>query len=265
MNDRLTYKCRYGDISYEWHGPEEAPVVAFIHGVGMDRRTFLEQAEALKDNYRVLLWDLPGHGESTLGDYDTRFTRLSADCLQELLMEHGVGSAVLVGQSLGSIIAQYFLLRHPGLAKASVHVPGVELKSHAGRWARPFVPLMTGLFKLMPEGMFCRSFGRHRAVRKEVQRYLSETMANTGMSLAMKITRDMMYDLIDQSPAPAKRPLLITCGRKDLFFIRRGCRGWHRRTAGSRYAEIDHANHIANQDNPARFNQVLRGFLEEIG
>jgi len=67
--------------------------------------------------------------------------------------------------------------------------------------------------------------------------------------------------LIDKSPEPAKAPLLITYGKKDLFFIRNAAKKWHKKEIGSKCVEIQNANHIANQDNPGEFNQAMIDFL----
>ena len=56
------YKSKYGNVYYDLSGPEDAPVVIFLHGVGMDHRTFEKQREVLHGRYRTLLIDLPGHG-----------------------------------------------------------------------------------------------------------------------------------------------------------------------------------------------------------
>jgi 3-oxoadipate enol-lactonase len=44
------YKSKYGNVYYDLSGPEDAPVVIFLHGVGMDHRTFEKQREALASN-----------------------------------------------------------------------------------------------------------------------------------------------------------------------------------------------------------------------
>jgi 3-oxoadipate enol-lactonase len=258
------YKSEYGDIYYEWQSADTKLVVVFIHGVGMDHHTFQDQVEPLRSDYSTLVWDLPGHGNSTLNNYNKRFTDLSAYCLNELLEELKIHEVILVGQSLGSLIAQYFQINYPEKVKAVVHAPGIELKSHVGAWAKWFVPFLLFLIGLIPEKTFYRAFGKHRAVKKEVQEYLSGTMKQTGKKLALQITTDMTYDLIDPSPRPKKVPLLMLYGQKDLFFIKKASKKWHKNEPMSHSVEIANANHIANQDNPDDFNQALLGFLEGL-
>lgn len=258
------YKSKYGDIFYEFSVGEEKPVIIFTHGIGMDRRTFKTQVEALTSDYNVLVWDLPGHGHSTIREKQERFTKMSADCLNELMNELGIQKAVFVGQSLGSIIVQYFLIRHPSKVTATVHAPGIELKSHIGSWVKIFVPLMMGLYHLIPENTFCKLFGRHRAEKIEVQNYLSDTMRHTGKRFALRVTKDLVYDLIDKSPVPKEKPLLITFGEKEFSYIRRASIKWHEGISNSKCIEIKGANHILNQDNPEKFNRVLIDFLKFI-
>jgi len=89
-------------------------------------------------------------------------------------------------------------------------------------------------------------------------------MRRTGKKLALSITEDMVYDLIDESPMSLKKPLLIAYGEKDLFFIRNAALQWHKKVLESQCIEIPNANHIANQDNPEEFNNALIGFLEAV-
>ena len=254
----------YGDIYYELSGIDSGPALVFIHGVGMDHLTFQEQLAPLEQHYKVLVWDLPGHGTSSLENYHKRFTELSAECLNELMESLQISEAVLVGQSLGSMVAQHFQLNYPEKVMAVVHAPGIELKSHVGNWAKPLVPVFIFLMGLIPERMFCNSFGKHRAVKKEVQDYLARSIGKIGKKLALKITADMCYDLIEPSPQPTKVPLLMLYGEKDLGFIKNASKAWHKKEPSSQCVEIPNANHIANQDNPKHFNKTLKAFLESL-
>ncbi|PRY83543.1 alpha/beta fold hydrolase [Mongoliibacter ruber] len=261
---KALFSSSYGDLYFELLGNENGPTLVFIHGVGMDHHTFQEQIKPLASLYRILVWDLPGHGASTLKNYHKRFTEISADCLNELIEELQIAQAILVGQSLGSMVAQHFQLKHPDKVLAVVHAPGIELQSHIGQWAKKLVPSFIFLIGLIPEKMFYKSFGKHRAVKKEVQEYLSASISHTGKKFVLQVTTDMCYDLIDPSPQPPKAPLFILYGDKDLGFIRKASKAWSKKESTSQCVEIPSANHIANQDNPKAFNRALIGFLNDL-
>ena len=258
------YKSKYGNVYYELSGPEDAPVVIFLHGVGMDHRTFEEQREALRRRYRTLLIDLPGHGHSSIVNYDKRYSLLAAECLEGLMDEAGIDKAILVGQSLGSFISQRFQLKNPGRVSATAHIGGAEFRSYAGSWAKAFIPMTMGMIHIMPKNSFYNAFGRHKADTIETQEYLIEATKKSGKKLISAITKDMLYEIIEGIPEPEYRHLMISFGETDLPFIRKNSLKWHKKMPGSVLVEIEGANHIANQDNPDRFNEALLNFLESI-
>ncbi|MGF1585495.1 MAG: alpha/beta fold hydrolase [Bacteroidales bacterium] len=264
INSQKVYKCEYGDVHYDLSGPENKPLVIFLHGVGMDCRTFEKQREALRNRYRTLLVDLPGHGNSTIKNYNYRYSELASECLQGLLDEIGVKQAILVGQSLGSFISQRFQLKNPERVIAAVHIGGAEFKSYAGNWAKVFIPAVMGMTYLMPKKSFYNAFGRHKAETLETQEYLIEATRKSGKKLISAIVKDMLHEMTEGLPEPASRPMMICYGKSDLAFIRKNCVKWHRKTPGSVLVEIDNANHIANQDRPDEFNEALLSFLEKI-
>ena len=53
--------------AYDLTGPKGAPVVALIHGLGLTRdATYREMIPMLSERFRVLSYDLCGHGQSAL-------------------------------------------------------------------------------------------------------------------------------------------------------------------------------------------------------
>jgi pimeloyl-ACP methyl ester carboxylesterase len=87
-------------------------LVVLIHGVGARLDNWEDVASRLASEYRVLRYDLRGHGESTLapGPYSLP---LLADDLKALLDHIDAVEANIAGHSLGGMIAQMFALRHP--------------------------------------------------------------------------------------------------------------------------------------------------------
>jgi 3-oxoadipate enol-lactonase len=255
-------KSQCGDIYYEFTGPKGAPVVVLCHGVGMDHQTFEKQVSALEKEYQVIVWDMPGHGRSTLEKHNIRFSLMAAECLVELLDETGTDRAVLGGLSLGSFVIQHVLHQYPERVLATIHIGGIPLHPKYSRLLKPAFH-MAGTLRLMPDKMFYRSFAKHRANASETRKYMEETAAKTGKNLMMKITGDMGEDMIEGISQPALRPMLITYGADDIY-TRRLSDKWHNRVPGSHRAVVSSANHIANQDNWEAFNQSMLSFLRTL-
>ena len=85
-------------------GSPSQPAVVFLHGVGGGRHTWAaQQAHAAQLGWRSLAWDMPGYGDSaTVMPYD--FASL-AQALCRLLDAAGLQQAVLVGHSMGAMVA----------------------------------------------------------------------------------------------------------------------------------------------------------------
>ena len=97
---------------YTLTGPAGAPVVALIHGLGLCRDVFAGMLPALAD-YRVLSYDLYGHGDSAPPPEVASLTVYS-DQLAGLLDHIGVKQAHVVGFSIGGMINRRFALDHGG-------------------------------------------------------------------------------------------------------------------------------------------------------
>ena len=103
--------------AYELIGPEDAPCVVLIHGLGLNRACWQWTSPALVAGYRVLSYDLYGHGQSVDPPETPSLTLFSLQ-LQGLLDHRGIADAVIVGFSLGGMIARRFAQDCPDRARA---------------------------------------------------------------------------------------------------------------------------------------------------
>jgi pimeloyl-ACP methyl ester carboxylesterase len=101
-----------GGTAYDLTGPADAPVLVLIHGLGLTRATWADFVPVLARDYRVLSYDLCGHGESALPDRVPSLTVL-ADQLCELMDALAIPCATLIGFSLGGMINRRFAMDHP--------------------------------------------------------------------------------------------------------------------------------------------------------
>ena len=98
------------ETSWELHG--DGPVVALIHGFGLNREMWQWQLPALTPHFRVLSYDLLGHGASAPPEGTPDLAMFSGQLLR-LMDRCGIERAAVVGFSLGGMIARRFALDHP--------------------------------------------------------------------------------------------------------------------------------------------------------
>lgn len=88
--------------------------VLLTHGAGMDHTVFSAQAEALRGaGYRPILWDLRGHGRSSLAAGAPLTIDDATDDIGALLDHLQLRRPILVGHSLGGNLSQRFVAAHP--------------------------------------------------------------------------------------------------------------------------------------------------------
>ncbi len=97
---------------YELSGPVDAPVIVLIHGLGLNRHVWDSCVSRLAHRYRVLNYDLFGHGESVAPPGIPSLTLFSEQLL-DLLDELAIDRCSMIGFSLGGMINRRFAMDHP--------------------------------------------------------------------------------------------------------------------------------------------------------
>lgn len=116
--------------SYDDLGSRTAPVVALIHGLGLTRETWAAQLGPLTEIYRVINYDLVGHGRTALPEGEISLSSFSEQL--RLLLDHlEISSCAAVGFSLGGMINRRLAVDHPQLVSSlailnSPHARGDE-------------------------------------------------------------------------------------------------------------------------------------------
>ncbi len=117
-------------LHYEVSG--SGPVIVLTHGLGGNLEFWQPTAEALEDSYTVLRWDVRGFGRSDRpGGPDD--PKVWAADLDALLGQLDVPSAVIVGISMGGVVAQRFALDFRERTRALILM---STTSEVGDWAR---------------------------------------------------------------------------------------------------------------------------------
>lgn len=271
MNDAVDvrfFPSSDGDLAYLDTGSGD-PVV-LLHAGYVDHRFWYRQLPALAAGYRVIAPDVRGHGLSANASRPFRW----ADDLAELLRHLGAGPAVLVGVSMGGVIATDTVLEHPGLVRAVVTCGAAtgdfrytdpwhtELQAEYARtlgagdvegWLDAFV-------KVVP--------GEHRtldAVDPEIPRRLRE-MALHSISKHTPDEPDRLVRVTDSLPRVPKIdvPVLTVNGGLEPADLLAAAGRLAREVPDGRAEIIEGAGHYPNLERPEEFNALLLGFLRGL-
>lgn len=103
----------------------EGPTVVLVHGFAGAASNFAVLAPLLVDGHRVIVPDLPGHGMSPPLPAAPNVAAY-ADCVAAVAEREGGGPAVVVGHSMGGVVALRLAMRRPELVR------GIVLAAAAG-------------------------------------------------------------------------------------------------------------------------------------
>jgi 3-oxoadipate enol-lactonase len=256
---------RSGSTIHYWlTGPEDGRLVTFTPGASMDHRMFDEQVSVVASaGYRVLTWDVRGHGLSKPIGEGFSLPAVVEDLLA-LMDLSGYERAVFVGQSFGGYVAQETLFRHPDRVEALALIGSTNitvLPSRLEYWALKLSPIMFGLW---PWGNLRKQIARNTALRPEVRSYAYEATGMLSQEEFVTVWKAVADALHEEPGYRIERPLLLTHGEHDRTgIVAKAAPEWAAREPDCRYEVVPGASHNANQDNPAFFNRLLLEFLEQ--
>ena len=236
-----------------------------LHGIGSGSASWLEAALLLSGRTRVIAWDAPGYGASTPlpmeaprgGDYARR--------LHALLDAMGIRRCVLVGHSLGALMAAPAVRqdaeRFAALALISP-ARGYGAAARAADGARVRAQRLQTLAELGIAGMAAQRSARlvsgHASpVARAWVHWNMARLHERGYRQAVELLcgSDLLADL----PAPV--PVQVACGALDVVTPPPAC-AEVARAAGVALHSIADAGHASYVEQPAAVAQWLGGVLD---
>ncbi|KAA5539504.1 alpha/beta fold hydrolase [Adhaeribacter rhizoryzae] len=94
-------------------------VLVFLHGFLESKELWLEYTKPLQQDYRVILLDLPGHGNNTYQPEKYSMDN-NAAFVREALQSLNINQCILIGHSMGGYTAMAFAEKYPELLSGVV-------------------------------------------------------------------------------------------------------------------------------------------------
>ena len=244
--------------AWEADGPADAPPIVLLHGAILSRTMWRPLMALLRDRYRCISLDLPGHGTQA----SERFTMETAVArVMETIDRQAAGRAVLVGLSLGGYVAMAVAAASPHRVRGLV-VAGATLEPR-GVWALAFALFGLAL-RIYPEALI-RTVDERLMRRLYGGEVVDQVLA--GGYFAQGGGRAVMRLAGGRFRARLLRyggPILAINGDRDFVFSRterRFIAGLQRLTT----LRLSGASHLSTLDRPAEVAAAIREFERSIG
>ncbi|HEX5262490.1 MAG TPA: alpha/beta hydrolase [Phenylobacterium sp.] len=238
----------------------------FIHGAGVDHRMWASQIEAFAEHYRVLTFDMRGHGLSRpAGEFSFDALVEDAFALAEVVK---ADKLAIIGLSMGGNVGQEMTFRSPRRI-AGLICADCTCNTLVPFFDRLLAPLYGSLFRPLlafyPMRTLARQVGEWSALTPEGQRYVGEATARFSKNQLSVIMTTLLAALHHEEGYRAPTPQLLCYGDHDqLGNIRKVMPKWRDRDPQSELVVIPKASHCSNIDNPTAFNQVVLAWLERL-
>jgi pimeloyl-ACP methyl ester carboxylesterase len=258
------------------------PVLLLVHGFPLDHTLWVRQVEALQDDYRLIVPDLRGHGQTQAPQAPYRINQM-ADDLRALLLALDVKKVTLVGLSMGGYVALSFWHIYPHLVRALVladtravaDTPQTRLnrqtmieRVQAGEQAAI-------VEEMLPSLLAGSTLQDNPQVVEHVRRMMNDTPP-AGLVGALR----GMIKRRDATPALSNLtvPTLIAVGEHDALTPPAQAKDMQLAILAPRRGRISRrtvpppvtltlipgAGRLAPLENPAAFNRALREFLDGL-
>ena len=240
-----------------------APALVFAHALGTDLTIWDGVLGHLKTNFRILTYDHRGHGGSDIPAPPYTMGALITDL--ERLMEHfALKEAVVIGVSLGGLVAQGLAIKRLDLVR------GLVLSNTAARigtpelWQRRIAEVRTTGLETYAKAAMQRTLGPKYQIHPNLP-YLHDLLTNTQSDgwtgCAAAIAGCNFYT----TTAALRLPTLVIAGANDGTTPPDLVHETADLIPGHRFALIRGAGHLPMVEKPTEFAALLDTFLTEIG
>ena len=238
-------------IHYEVHG--NGPAILLSHGYSATCRMWDGQIAAFKDRYKVIVWDMRGHGQSDYPTDPAAYSEaLTVGDMAAILDACGESAAIIGGLSLGGYMTLAFHLRHPERCRAlMLFDTGPGFKKSEAREAWNLRAHARG-DDLDARGL--AALGTSDEVR------MSQHRSASGLAGAARGMLAQENDDVIQSLEKIAVPALVLVGANDTNFLA-ATDYMAKKISGARKAVIPDSGHAANLHQPAAFNRAMEEFL----
>jgi pimeloyl-ACP methyl ester carboxylesterase len=266
-----------GGGTLEFDDQGSGPAMVFLHGWSLGKDAFAKQRRELSDRYRVVVPDMRGHGDSKKFVEGNGIDTL-ADDLEQLLVELDLTDVILVGWSMGALVAWQTVEgpqrgRIKGIVtidmvprvlngdgwqhglRAGTHLYDIDIDLSKMRddwraFTRAYVPMVFACGKAI----------ERRALIDDMLERVGDNDIESMTNLWHALVHADFIDTVQQLAVPT----LITYGALSQIYTEEAAAWMDEHIPLSRRVCFEESGHAPHLEEPEHFNQALVDFADEL-
>jgi pimeloyl-ACP methyl ester carboxylesterase len=268
---RITTPDGVGISAREWGNPDGWPIV-FVHGLAQSHLSFLPQfASALGRRYRLLGYDLRGHGESGKPFDAAYYTdgKRWADELAAVIDGVGAQRPILVGWSLGGRVVRAYLMHYGDRRIGGLHFVSTRPLEDPSVIA----PASRASIEGRPETLAERIDAHIAFLRACFHRQPPEDELAVALAYNVIVPQEIREAIsgwstgLDETTAALNGvtvPTLVAHGRNDALILPAAAEMTAAAISGARISWYEECGHSPFVEHAERFNRELDEFAASI-
>ena len=255
-------------VCYSDDGNHESPPIIFIHGFPFNKSMWHLQVAALKDNYRVISYDVRGHGKTDTGSQDFSIALFTQDFIA-LINELELEKVTLCGLSMGGYIALDAMENHRDRFNALILCDtqcAAETPEAYEKKMQAIENIKVNRKEQFADESIKNLFAPESYNTKQIEvAHILETIMDTNTEALCKTlealaTRNSTCEKLSEIEVP----VLILVGKEDRVTPPAASRLMNGKISGSEMLTIVHAGHVSNMENPEIFNGAMINFMKQF-
>lgn len=255
-------------MSYQGGPAHAKEAVVLVHGFSADKVVWVRFAKHFTRRYRVLVLDLPGHGDTAYQPALNHSAASQAARVLRAMDALGIARAHVVGNSMGGFIAARMAHDHPHRVASATLVDAAGVHS----------PQPSSMEKMLANGR--NPFEVH--TQADFRAFYAMTMARPpwfpGMALyavgqryiaqraqLTRIFQDFFgVGMLDDQLNQIRVPVLVMWGRHDQLIHVSAADVWASGIPGAKKVVYDDLGHMPMLEAPARSARDVLSFIESL-
>lgn len=237
-------------LNYHVINPEKKNSIIFITGAGIGRWMWQNQENL---NYRLILFDLPGHGENNTVEFTT--IKEVSESILEIIENEKMDKINFVGHSIGSQIIMYILENYGEYVNKAMIISGLNKPM---KWA---IPMINSTVKMTMPLVKKRWFSKIQSKELVLPDSMFENYYETTLSLSSEtfanIMRENMSFEFKGTTVSGKDIIFVVGGKEKKMMITSALHN-HKMVEGSHYVCIENTAHGIPYEVPEQLNDMIK-------
>jgi pimeloyl-ACP methyl ester carboxylesterase len=250
-------------------GPVDAPVLVMIHGFSFSLETWDSWASELRQDYRIIRMDLPGHG-LTGPDPQTRYSvDQTVSLIGSMLDALHIEDAILVGNSLGGLVSWKLAVLRPYLVDRLVLIAPGAYSINGVTQTPVAVPAGVAFYltqspQIMIDAATASLFGDPSRMDPELPVRVGDLMRGEGVGQAL-VDRLTVFTLPDpvEELTQIDQPTLVLWGALDVMVPVAHAERIVNDLPAARLVIHDDLGHVPHEEAPEQTLVAVLDFLNE--